>query len=84
MTVTEVRLKKREGNERILASGSFTLDSMFVVSGIKVMKSNEGNLFVALPTWKNSDGAYVDVCFPITKTLREDITVAVLAKYEEL
>ncbi|MCR5337553.1 MAG: SpoVG family protein [Lachnospiraceae bacterium] len=84
MTVTEVRLKKRDDNDKILASGSFTLDGAFVVSGIKVVRSKEGNLFVAYPSWKNSDGEYVDVCFPMTKTMREDITVAVLAKYEEL
>ena len=84
MTVTEVRLKKREDKGKILASGSFTLDGEFVVSGIKVIRSEEGNLFIAYPSWKNSDGGYVDVCFPLTKTMREDITVAVLAKYEEL
>jgi stage V sporulation protein G len=48
------------------------------------MRSNEGHLFVAYPSWKNSDGEYKDVCFPMTKTLREDITTQVLAKYEEL
>nr|MCR5337022.1 SpoVG family protein [Lachnospiraceae bacterium] len=42
------------------------------------------NLFVAYPSWRNSDGEYKDVCFPMTKDMREDITVAVLAKYEEI
>ena len=72
MQISEVRLKKREGDSRFLASGSITFEGQFVVSGIKVMRSNEGHLFVAY------------VCFPMTKTLREDITTQVLAKYEEL
>ena len=84
MKITEVRLKKREGDGRFLASGSITLEGEFVISGIKVMRSKEGNLFVAYPSWQNSDGQYKDVCFPMKQTLREDITVAVLAKYEEL
>ena len=70
MQISEVRLKKREGDSRFLASGSITFEGQFVVSGIKVMGSNEGHLFVAYPSWKNSDG--------------EDITTQVLAKYEEL
>lgn len=84
MQISEVRLKKREGDSRFLASGSITFEGQFVVSGIKVMRSNEGHLFVAYPSWKKSDGEYKDVCFPMTKTLREDITTQVLAKYEEL
>ena len=84
MKITEVRLKKREGDERFLASGSITFEGEFVVSGIKVMKSKEGELFVAFPSWKNSDGQYKDVCFPMNKALREDIHLAVLAKYEEI
>ena len=57
---------------------------MFVVSGIKVMRAKSGDLFVAYPSWKNSDGEYKDVCFPMTKALREDINMQVLSKYEEL
>ena len=68
MQISEVRLKKREGDSRFLASGSITFEGQFVV----------------YPSWKNSDGEYKDVCFPMTKTLREDITTQVLAKYEEL
>ncbi|MCR5338865.1 MAG: SpoVG family protein [Lachnospiraceae bacterium] len=84
MQVTEVRLKKREGDERFLASGSLTLDKSFSVLGIKVMKSKEGNLFVAFPSYRAANGDYKDVCFPITKDLREDITLAVLTEYEKL
>ena len=50
------------------ASGSITFEGMFVVSGIKVMRAKSGDLFVAYPSWKNSDGEYKDVCFPMTKS----------------
>ncbi len=84
MRVSQVRLTKRAGDERFLASGSITFDGEFVVSGIKVMKSKEGRLFVAYPSWKNSDGEYKDVCFPMKKELREDITLSVISEYEKL
>lgn len=56
MQISEVRLKKRDGDEKFLASGSITFEGMFVVSGIKVMRAKSGDLFVAYPSWKNSDG----------------------------
>ncbi len=84
MQISEVRLKKRDGDDKFLASGSITFEGKFVVSGIKVMKAKNGELFVAYPSWRNSDGEYKDVCFPMEKGLREDINVAVLAKFEEL
>ena len=84
MQISEVRLKKREGDDKVLASGSITFEGMFVVSGIKVMVSSKGDKYVAFPSWKNSDGEYKDVCFPMTRALREDINVAVISKYEEL
>ena len=84
MQISEVRLKKREGDDKFVATGSITFEGMFVVSGIKVMRSNAGELYVAYPSWKNSDGEYKDVCFPMTKALREDINVQVISKYEKL
>lgn len=53
MQISEVRLKKRDGDDKFLASGSITFEGMFVVSGIKVMRAKSGDLFVAYPSWKN-------------------------------
>ena len=84
MQISEVRLKKRVGDNKFLATGSIVFDGMFVVSGIKVMRASSGDLYVAYPSWRNSDGEYKDVCFPMTKALREDINMQVIAKYETL
>lgn len=84
MQVTEVRLSKKEGEDRMEAYGSITLDGDFVINGIKVVRSNEGKLFVGYPTRRNQNGDYKDICYPMTKALREDIEMKVLAKYEEL
>lgn len=84
MRVTEVRLTKRTGEDKMLASGSITLEDDFVVAGIRVMKSNEGNLYVAYPSRKDRHGEYKDICFPLSKSLREDIHTQVIAEYEGL
>ena len=84
MQVTEVRLTKGSSDDSSLAYGSITLDGDFVVSGIRVLKSKEGNLFVSYPSCKNQSGEYKNICFPMKKALREDIEVKVLAEYEKL
>lgn len=84
MRVTEVRLNKVTGDEKQLAYGSITLDGDFVINGIHVRKSKDGEPFVSYPSRQNSKGEFKDICFPLARTLREDITTAVLAKYEEL
>ena len=84
MQVTEVRLTKAPSEDSCLAYGSFTLDGDFVVCGIRVLKTKDGNLFVSYPSKQNSRGEYKDVCFPMARALREDISLRVLEEYEKL
>ena len=84
MQISEIRMKKRSSDGVFLATRSTSFDRAFVVSGIKVLRSKEGKMYVSYPCWRNSDGEYKDVCFPMTKELRDEITEKVLAKYEEL
>lgn len=84
MQVTEVRLIKAPDSDSCLAYGSITLDGDFVVCGIRVLKNKNGDRFVGFPSKQNSKGEYKDVCFPMARALREDITMKVLAEYEGL
>ena len=85
MQVTEVRLMKADPTDSCKAYGSITLAGDFVVCGIRVLeKKDTGQLFVGFPSKQNSKGEYKDVCFPMARSLREDITVQVLAEYEKL
>jgi stage V sporulation protein G len=80
MKITEVRITKLE-NSKLKGIGSVTLDSCFVVSGIKVMDGNNG-LFVGMPSAKVKE-EFKDICYPITKEFREELQKAVLAKYND-
>lgn len=84
MQVTEVRLIKAPDSDSCLAYGSITLDGDFVVCGIRVLKNKNGDRFIGFPSKQNSKGEYKDVCFPMARALREDITMKVLAEYEGL
>lgn len=84
MRITEIRLTKTPDSGNQLAVGSITLDGELVVSGIRVVKANDGGMFVAYPNRKNSKNEYKDICFPMTKALREDIQTQVLSKFESI
>lgn len=84
MQVTEVRLTKASSEDSCLAYGSITFDGDFVVSGIRVLESKEGKLFVGYPSRKNQNGEYKNICFPMKSALREDIEIHVLVEYEKL
>lgn len=85
MQITEVRLRKADPSDSCKAYGSITFDHDFVVCGIRVLeKKDTGQLFVGFPSKQNSKGEYKDVCFPMASSLREDITINVLAEYEKL
>ena len=79
-----VRLTRKTGDERLLAYGNITLDDVFVIGGIRVIRANSGELFVAYPSTKTQKGGYKDICYPISKSLREDIHTKVIAAYEAL
>jgi stage V sporulation protein G len=78
MKITEVRVSKIEGN-KLKAFASITLDSCFVITGLKVMDGNNG-LFVAMPSAKVKE-EFKDTCYAITKEFREELQKAVLSKY---
>lgn len=85
MEITQVRLTKvnEEGSNQ-LAYGSITLEGAFVVNGIRVMQADNEKKFISYPSRKDKNGEYKDVCYPMTKELRESIFAKVMEKYEQL
>lgn len=69
-------------DSKILAYASLTLDEIFVVTGIKLIKGKNGK-FITFPQYKTKDEDYRDVCFPLNKELRDDITDLVIVEYNK-
>lgn len=84
MKVTQVRLNKVENDSAVKAIGSFALDDVFAVRGIRVMEDKTGNMFLAFPSRVRADGSYEDLAFPLSKELYQHITEAVLDAYKSL
>lgn len=82
ITVNEIA---NGGNIRGFASVVF--EDSFKVTGIAVMeRSDNGELFVAMPRYKSStdDSGYRDICNPITKDFREELYGNILEAFDNL
>jgi stage V sporulation protein G len=64
------------------AAVSLTIEGVFVVRGARLVEGKNG-LFVSMPSRRNADGEYFDVCFPINNETRLLILGAVTAAYEK-
>ena len=82
MKITDVRIKKVEGQNRLKAIASITIDEVFVVHELRVIQGESG-LFVAMPSKKNKQGEFKDLAHPINTDVRREIEAIVLEAYDK-
>lgn len=75
-----VKIVKMIGGEKLKAYATASFDERFLITGIKVIDSVNG-LFVAMPSRRKKSGDFADICFPLTREMREQISKDVLAAY---
>lgn len=83
ITITDVKLRKIDGEGQFLAYATITIDDCFVVRDLKVVQGQNG-LFVAMPSRKKADGEYVDIAHPVTAEARELIQRVVLQEFAKM
>ncbi len=81
MEITDIRIKKVEGENKLKAYASITFDDSFVIHNIKVIQGNNG-LFIAMPSRRTRSGEMKDVAHPINSQFREKIQNAILEAYQ--
>ena len=64
MKITDVRVRRVEGETRLKGVASITIDEAFAVHELRIIEGNEG-LFVAMPSRKAADGTFRDIAHPI-------------------
>lgn len=82
MQITDIKIRKVDGQNRLRAVVSITIDSAFVVHELRIIEGQKG-LFVAMPNKKASNGEYKDLAHPINAETRQMIEEAVISKYNE-
>lgn len=83
MEITDVRIRKFEGETKMKAVASVTFDNELCVHDIKVVQFDDRTI-IAMPNRRSADGTFSDVVHPISKDAREKIEIAVLQKYDSL
>ena len=83
MKITDVRVRRVDGQSRLRAIVSITIDNAFAVHELRIIEGKEG-LFVAMPSKEVGEGKFKDLAHPINAEAREMIEKIVSEKYEEI
>ena len=82
MQITDVRIRKVEGEGKLKAYVTVTFDDCFVVRDIKIIEGQD-KLFIAMPSRKMPDGGFRDIAHPINAETREMIESTVIEMYHK-
>ena len=77
MQITDVRIRKVEGEGKLKAYVTVTFDDCFVVHNVKIIEGTSG-LFIAMPSRKTSSGEYKDVAHPISPETSTNIEKVII------
>jgi len=80
MEITRVKIGLCDGDDRVKAYASITLDHCFAIHGLRLTHSKNG-YFLFMPGKKRSDGTYVDIVHPLNRQMIQD---KVVAEYEKI
>jgi len=80
LRISEVKVKRVEGNEKFKAWVTVTFDDSFRIHGLKIIEGRNGP-FVAMTSRKLPNGDFIDTAYPLNQELRESIQQAVLEEY---
>lgn len=83
MEVTDIRVNLINSDSGVKAIGSFALDGMFAVRGVRVMEDKKGRNFVAFPAREKANGEYEDIAFPLNKEFYHTLTEAIVNEYKK-
>ena len=79
---TLIRLQRGEGEGRpLLAFADVTVAGTLTVRSLRVLRSKDGEPYVAFPMRRSPNGAFFEVVSPATPKAREEIKKAVLRAF---
>lgn len=82
MNITNIKIRRTYEDSRLRALVSLTLEGDFAVHDIKIIEGSE-RLFVAMPSRRDEQGTFRDICHPITAEARQGMEEKILAAYQE-
>jgi DNA-binding cell septation regulator SpoVG len=84
LNITDIRIFKLNGGTNLLAKASITINNVLVITGLKVIRTKNGDLMVGFPSesyQKNGKTEYKDIVFSLDKGFRDFINAEVLKAF---
>ena len=81
MEITDIRIRQMTAEAKMKAVVSVTFDNAFVVHDIKIIEGTD-RMFIAMPSRKTPDNEFKDIAHPINPDMREELSSAILEKYQ--
>jgi len=82
MNITDIRIRHTYCENRLRALVSITIDHDLALHDIKIIQGAD-RLFVAMPSRRDENGEFRDICHPITLQARQQLEQAVLDCYQQ-
>jgi len=79
ITSVNVHILSRE-DSKVKAIATIILDECFAIRGIRIIEGEKG-LFIAMPSVKNQNGEYKDICHPINQETRDLFESSIFEEY---
>ncbi len=82
MKISDIKIRRTYRETRLRALVSLIIDGEFAVHDIKVIDGPE-RVFVAMPSRRDEQGTFRDICHPITPEARKQMEESILSAYYE-
>jgi stage V sporulation protein G len=80
LQISSINIKVVKDEPPVMAYVSIVLNDSFAVRKIRIIEK-DGQYLVFMPSMKNKENKYSDVCHPINAQCRSKITTAILNSY---
>ncbi len=81
MDITDIRIRRVNGEGKLKAYVTVTFDECFVIHNVKVIEGKTG-VFIAMPSRKTKTGEYKDIAHPISPEFRLLMQNAIVEAYD--
>jgi len=83
INITEVKIfPANEG--KLKAYATMVISGSFIVRDMKIIQSDNGAMFVSMPSRRKKDGSFKDVAHPLDQKTRSDIEEIIIKEFEKV
>ncbi len=83
MKISDIRVRRVKADGKIKGIASFVIDDAFAIHEVRIIEGEKG-LFVAMPSKRDYEGEYRDICHPLTKEVRDEISSKLIEAYNQI